>query len=51
MFGDEIKTLLDKRLAATPDTLEGLLEVMPYLRLRNSESIKGSDPKNAGPKR
>ena len=38
MFGDEIKTLLDERLQATPDTLPNLLEVMPYLLLRTGES-------------
>jgi len=41
MFGDEIKKLLGERLDATPDTLEALLEVMPYLRLRTGEDSQG----------
>lgn len=43
MFGDEIKKLLDGRLTATPDTLESLLAVMPYLRLRSDDNSQSDD--------
>jgi len=39
MFGGEVKALLDERLAATPDTLESLYAVMPYLRAADNTEV------------